>query len=178
MSILSWVKDNWITVTTTVVATVATGGANLVATAIAFGAGYLLDADRKQREQEDKKLNLAGKAGESIRKEVNGLQNQRTQLTNETEELVQQLNKHKSKLNDPNATEEEKNLAKRMIPIIQSNLDDKEGKINDLNKKIDDLLKTTPGVENQTQAIDFNKLLLIGGGALVIYFLLLKDKDK
>ncbi len=178
MSIISWVKDNWIAVTATVVTTIATGGTNIVAMGIAMGAGYLLDADRKQREQEDKKLELAGKVSESVRKENESLQNQRTELVKETEDLVQQLNKHKSKLNDPNATEEEKKQANKMIPIIQSQLGDKESKITDLNKKIENLLKNIPGIESQNQVIDFNKLLLIGGGCLIIYFLFLQDKDK
>src|SRR5258708_1355556 len=85
------------------------------------------------KQQEDMKLELAGKVSESVRKENESLQNQRTELVKETEDLVQQLNKHKSKLNDPNATEEEKKQANKMIPIIQSQLGDKESKITDLN---------------------------------------------
>ncbi|CAI2201489.1 5298_t:CDS:2, partial [Funneliformis geosporum] len=129
--------------------TVATGGTNLIAMGIAAGAGYLLDADRQQREQENKKLALAGKAGEAITSQVNGLQNDRNRVVQESEELIKEMQKHKAKLDDPNATPEEKELAKKMIPIIQAQLDDKARIITDYDKKIEDLLKNIPGVDNK-----------------------------
>ncbi|CAI2191353.1 548_t:CDS:2, partial [Funneliformis geosporum] len=145
--------QNATTIVATVATAVVTGGASLVIQAAAIGGAYLvgsaLDADRKQKEQEDKKLNLAGKAGEVVSGQVNDLQNRRNKVVQESKELIKEMQKHKAKLNDPNATPEEKELAKKMIPIIQTQLDDKTRIITDYDKKIADLLKNIPGVDNK-----------------------------
>lgn len=69
-------------------AAIATGGASLVIQAAVIGGAFVvgsaLDADRNQKEQEDKKLALAGKAGEAITGQVNNLQNERNQIVQES----------------------------------------------------------------------------------------------
>ncbi|CAI2189541.1 10684_t:CDS:2 [Funneliformis geosporum] len=173
----------------TVATAVVTGGASLVIQAAAIGGAYLvgsaLDADRKQKEQEDKKLNLAGKAGEVVSGQVNDLQNRRNKVVQESEELIKEMQKHKAKLNDPNATPEEKELAKKMIPIIQTQLDDKTRIITDYDKKIADLLKNIPGVDNKKgglinlESMDPQTKMIIGVIVfLVIYFAFIKEKEK
>ncbi|CAG8616005.1 6409_t:CDS:10 [Ambispora gerdemannii] len=146
-------QQNTTTIVATVAAGIVTGGASLVIQAAAIGGAYLvgsaMDADRKQKEQEDKKLTLAGKAGQAITDQVNNLQNDRNKAVQEAEDLIKELQRHKAKLNDPSATSEEKDTAKRMIPIIQSQLDDHSKKVSDYDKKIDDLLKSVPGANNK-----------------------------
>src|SRR3954447_95272 len=177
------------TIVATTVAAVVTGGSSLVIQAAAIGGAYLagsaLDADRKQKEQEDKKLAIAGKAGEAITGQVNNLQNQRNQVVQESEDLIKELQKHKAKVNDPNATPEEKDLAKRMIPIIQSQLDEKSKLISDYDKKIADLLKNIPdgseknkgGLINLESMDPQTKLIMCAIIFLIIYFAFIKEKD-
>ena len=153
---------------------------------IGLMAGAAIDADVKKRENENKQLALAGKAGEKITEEVTNLQNQRNQIVQETEELIKELQKHKTKLNDPNATPEEKELAKKMIPIIQNQLDEKNKKISDYDKKIEDLLKTIPGTDDGKKgslvnlgSMDPQTKLVIGAIIfLVIYFAFIKEKER
>ena len=173
----------------TVAAAVVTGGASLVIQAAAIGGAYLvgsaMDADRQQKEQEDKKLALAGKAGEAITGQVNNLQDQRNQVVQESEDLIKELQRHKAKENDPNATPEEKELAKKMIPIIQSQLDEKSKLIRDYDKKIADLLKNIPGNDNKKgglinlESMDPQTKLIMGAIIfLIIYFAFIKEKEK
>ncbi|CAG8773348.1 27403_t:CDS:10, partial [Gigaspora margarita] len=180
--------ENTTTIVATVAAGIATGGASLVIQAVAIGGAYLvgsaLDADRKQKEQEDKKLALAGKAGEAIAGQVSNLQNQRNQVVQESEELIKELQKHKAKINDPNATPEEKELAKKMIPIIQAQLDEKSKQVSDFDRKINDLLKNIPDGSNKggglaNLELDNNTKLIIGAIIfLIIYFAFIKEKEK
>src|SRR6185437_5110254 len=95
----------------------------------------------------------------------------------EAEDLVKELQRHKAKSNDPNATPEEKDLAKRMIPIIESQLNDKQRKISDYDKKIAELLNSIPDGSNKKGGglsnleLDYQTKLIIGAIIfLVIYF--------
>jgi hypothetical protein len=95
------------------------------------------------------------------------------------------MQKHKSKLNDPNATPEEKDLAKRMIPIIQSQLDEKGKLISDYDKKIDDLLKNILGNDSKKgglinlESMDHQTKLIMGAIIfLIIYFVFIEEKEK
>lgn len=174
----------------TTAAAIATGGASLVIQAAAVGGAFIvgsaMDADRQQKVQEDKKLTLAGKAGEAITGQVNNLQNQRNQVVQESEDLIKELQKHKTKLNDPNATPEEKELAKKMIPIIQAQLDEKSKVISDYDKKIEDLLKNIPdGSEKKKgglinlESMDPQTKMIMGAIIfLIIYFAFIKEKEK
>jgi len=145
-----------------------------------------MDADRKQKEQEDKKLALAGKAGDAVRGQVNDLQDRRNKVVQESEDLIKEMQKHKSKLNDPNATPEEKDLAKRMIPIIQNQLDEKSKEISNYDKKIEDLLKNIPdgtdrkkgGLINLESMDPQTKLIMGAIIFLIIYFVFIKEKEK
>lgn len=160
-----------------------TGGTSLLAMATLCGgiglvAGHFLDLDSEKRKQENQKLAMAGQAGEVVSNQVKGIQDQRTQVIQEAEELVKELQKHKAKLNDPNATPEEKDKAKKMIPIIESQLDDHNKKISDFDKKIDDLMKNLPGISVGKQEFDIKKIMIIGGAGLVIYLLLKNDRER
>ena len=184
MGFFNWVKENWITVTATVVTTVVTGGTNLIAMGIAAGAGYLLDADRKQREQEDKKLALVGKAGETISNEVKGLQNQRTDKISQLNTLEQQIQQKKNKLNDPNISEEEKAQIRSELASFVAQADKLKEEILDYDKKIDDLLKNIPGNDNKKgglinlENMDPQTKLIVGAIIfLIIYFAFIKEKD-
>src|SRR5207302_6460155 len=122
--------------------------------AIAYGAiglvaGSAIDADVKKRDNENQKLALAGQAGQAIQGQVNNLQDQRNKVVQEAEDLVKELQKHKAKVNDLNATPEEKELGKKMIPIIQNQLDEKGKQVSDYDKKIEDLLKNIPDGTNK-----------------------------
>ena len=170
-------------VTAGIILTPVTGGTSLVFAygAVGFLAGSFVDADIQKRDQENNKLALAGKAGEAIQGQVNNLQNQRNQIVQESEDLIKELQKHKTKLNDPDATPEEKDLAKKLIPIIQSQLDEKTKQISDYDKKIEDLLKSIPGSDKGGLANfqpDTQTKLIIGGVVfLVAYLVLVKDKE-
>ncbi|CAG8663447.1 3411_t:CDS:1, partial [Paraglomus brasilianum] len=103
----------------------------------------------------------------------------------EAEELIKELQRHKAKLNDPNATPEEKDLAKRMIPIIENQISEKDKKISDIDRKIEDLLKTIPGTDNKNKGglinlgnMDSQTKLIVGAIIfLIIYFAFIKEKD-
>jgi len=173
-----------------VAAAVVTGGASLVIQAAAIGGAFIvgsaMDADRQQKEQEDKKLALAGKAGDAVRGQINDLQDRRNKVVQESEDLIKELQKHKSKLNDPNATPEEKDLAKRMIPIIQNQLDEKSKLISNYDKKIEDLLKNIPdgsgkgkgGLINLESMDQQTKMIMGAIIFLVIYFAFIKEKER
>ena len=190
MGLWNWIKENTGKIIATGVAAVVTGGASIVIQAAAIGGAYLLgsamDADRKQKEQEDKKLALAGKAGDAVRGQVNDLQDRRNKVVQESEDLIKEMQKHKSKLNDPNATPEEKDLAKRMIPIIQNQLDEKSKEISNYDKKIEDLLKNIPdgtdrkkgGLINLESMDPQTKLIMGAIIFLIIYFVFIKEKEK
>lgn len=163
-----------------------TGGTSLAIAygAIGFVAGMAIDADVKKRENENQKITLAGKAGEAIQGQVSNLQNARNKVVQESEELIKEIQKHRTKLNDPNATQEDKELAKKMIPIIQNQLDEKSKQVSDYDKKIEELLKNIPGVDDKKGGLGIGNMdtqtkLIIGGVVfLVAYFVLIKDKDK
>jgi len=116
---------------------------------------------------------------------VNDLQDRRNKVVQESEDLIKELQKHKGKLNDPNATPEEKDLAKKMIPIIQAQLDEKTRIITDYDKKIEDLLKNIPdGSEKKKgglinlESMDPQTKLIMGAIIfLIIYFIFIKEKD-
>lgn len=166
---------------------VVTGGASLAIQAAAIGGAYIIgsamDADRKQQETEKQKLALTGKAGEAITGQVNNLQNERNKVVQEAEELIKELQKYKAKLNDPNATPEEKDQAKKMIPIIQNQLDEHSKKVSEYDKKIADLLNRIPDGSGNNKGLinlemDYQTKLIIGAIIfLVIYFTMIKDKD-
>ena len=189
MGLWNWIKENAGKIVATGVAAVVTGGASLVVQGVAIGgaflAGTLIDNDTKKRENENKKLNLAGKAGEAITTQVNGLQNDRNKVVKEAEELIKELQRHKAKLNDPNATPEEKDLAKRMIPIIENQISEKDKKISDIDRKIEDLLKTIPDGSEKSKgglinlgSMDPQTKLIMGAIIfLIIYFAFIKEKD-
>ncbi|CAI2175618.1 14552_t:CDS:2 [Funneliformis geosporum] len=132
----------------TTVAAVATGGASLAIQAVAIGAAYLagsaMDADIKKRENENKQLALAGKAGEVITNQVNGLQNDRSQKVNQLNTLEQQIQQKKSKLNDPNTSESEKAQIRSELISVVEQADKIRNEILDYDKKIEDLLKNIP----------------------------------
>lgn len=190
MGLFNWIKENVTTIIATTAAAIVTGGSSLIIQAAAIGGAYLagsaMDSDRKQKEQEDKKLALAGKAGEAITGQVNNLQNQRNQVVQESEDLIKELQRYKAKENDPNATPEEKELAKKLIPIIQSQLDEKSKLISNYDKKIDDLLKSIPdGSEKKKgglinlESMDHQTKLIMGAIIfLIIYFAFIKEKEK
>lgn len=184
-SIGNFVKNNVGKIAASAAAAIATGEASLVIQAVAIGGafviGSMIDADQQQRNIENKKLALAGKAGEAVQSQVNSLQDQRNQTVKEAEELAKELQKHKNKLNDPNATKNETELAKKMIPIIQNQLDEKSRKVSDYDRKIEDLLKNIPdGTDKGSKLgeIDPQTKLIIGAIVfLVIYFALIKEKE-
>ena len=188
MSLWNWIKNNTTTIIATTVAAVVTGGASLVIQAAAIGGAYLvgsaLDADRKQKEQEDKKLNLAGKAGEAITGQVNNLQNQRNQIVQESEDLIKELQKHKAKLNDPNTSETEKAQIRSEIATLVSSKGSLEQKIKGLDDKINDLLKNAQqtitgkgGLANLE--MDYQTKLIIAVVVFaIIYFMVIKDNDR
>src|SRR5947207_1844977 len=105
-------------------------------------------------------------------------------MAKEAEELIKELQKHKAKENDPNATPEERERAKKMIPIIQNQLDEKSGKVNDYDKKIDELLKNIPGSGGNKGVLtnfqpDFQTKIIIAVVVFaVIFFMIIKDKEK
>ena len=120
-----------------------------------------------------------------MRSQVNDLQTRRNQVVQESEDLIKEVQKHKAKLNDPNATSEEKDLAKKMIPIIQTQLDEKTRIITDYDKKIEDLLKNIPGGGEKKpgglinlESMDPQTKLIMGAIIfLIIYFVFIKEKD-
>lgn len=179
MGLFNWIKENWVTVAATAVTAIATGGTSLIAVGIAAGAGYLLDADRKQRELEEKQLNIAGQAGQAIRGEINNIQDKRTQDVSQLNTLQQQVTQKQAKLNDPNTPEHEKVQIRSEIASAMSQASTIEQRIKGYDKQIEDLLKNVPGANNtKSQGIDTKQLLIIGGACLAIYLLVIKDKDK
>lgn len=161
-----------------------TGGTSLIAaTAVCGGvglvAGYLLDKDEEKKEKENQQLVLNSQASREIKEEVNNLQNQRTQETSQLNNLEQQLSQKQNKLNDPNTPEQEKTQVRSEIASIVSQKSSLEQKIKSYDTKIDSLLKNMPGGKaSESQVIDTQKLLIIGGACLAIYLLVIKDKDK
>ena len=80
---------------------------------------------------------------------------------------------------------QEKDLAKKMIPIIQAQLDEKTRIITDYDKKIADLLKNIPdgtdrkkgGLINLESMDPQTKMIMGAIIFLIIYFAFIKEKD-
>lgn len=71
-----------------------------------------------------------------------------------------------------------------MIPIIQTQLDEKSKQVSDFDRKINDLLKNIPDGSNKggglaNLELDNNTKLIIGAIIfLIIYFAFIKEKEK
>ncbi|KLL04215.1 MAG: hypothetical protein MRECE_2c116 [Mycoplasmataceae bacterium CE_OT135] len=167
---------------------VVTGGTSLAVQAACIGGALLvgaaIDNDRKKRENENQQLNLKGEVSKEIRDEINNLQDERSQLASQQNTTDQQIAQKQSKLNDPNISEHEKAQIRNEIASLMSSRGSIEQQIKNLDDKISNLLKNaqqtiTGGGGLANLEMDYQTKLIIAAVVfLVIYFLLIKDKDR
>lgn len=169
---MSW--GGWILTGIGLLAAPVTGGASLLL--CLPQAKELWNEDKNKREAENRQL--TNQASKEIKNEVNNIQDKRSQDVSQLSTLDQQLAQKQNKLNDPNVSETEKVQIRSEIASMVSQRSAAEQRIKDYDKKIEDLLKSIPGAKTPGTQIDLNKLLLIGGAGLAIYFLVIKDKEK
>src|ERR1044072_6376249 len=188
MNLLKFIKDNFVTIAATAALAFATAGTSLAVQAVGIGAAVLvgssIDADRKKRENESKQLDLKKDISDETKKEVENLQNQRSQEASEVNTMDRQLAQKQTRLNDPNTPEEEKVQLRSDIATIMANKSSREQNIKNLDSKISGLIKSNPaakpesGIINLPKAeeIDFQTKLIIGGIIfLIIYFVMIKE---
>ena len=188
MGLWNWIKENTGKIIATTVVAVATGGASLAVQAVAIGGAYLvgsaIDDDKKKQENENKALNLKGEISKQIREEINNLQNERSQEASQLNNLDQQIVQKQNKLNDPNVSESEKIRIRSELASLISQRSSIQSRIKGLDEKIESLIKqgnktVTGGGGLANMELDHNTKLIIGAIVfLVIYFTLIKDKEK
>ncbi|CAJ0882531.1 10666_t:CDS:2 [Entrophospora sp. SA101] len=181
-------NNNVGTVILTAGAAVLTGGASIGIQAACIGGAFLvgasIDADKKKRENENKQLNLKSEVSKEIRDEINNLQDERSQLASQQNTIDQQVAQKQNRLNDPNVSEHEKAQIRSEIAALMSSRSSVEQQIKSLDDKINALLKNaqqtiTGGGGLANLEIDYQTKLIIAAVVfLVIYFLLIKDKDR
>lgn len=175
-------------VTAGIILAPATGGASLAlgCAAAGFVAGSIVDDDMHKREQENKKLVLAGKAGEVITNQVNGLQDDRSKKVAQLNNLEQLIQQKKNKLNDPNVSESEKIQIRSELASFVAQADKLKEEILGYDKKIEELLKNIPdGSEKKKgglinlESMDPQTKMIMGAIIfLIIYFAFIKDKER
>lgn len=185
---MSWMK--WVGLAVGLVLAPVTAGGSLALTGttlayagIGLGIGYWLDEDKKKRDNESKAIEQNTEITKQIRDEITNLQDERSQEASKLNNLEQQQAQKETKLNDPNTPESEKAQIRSEIASIISQRGSAEKRIKELDEKIANLIKANPGVgnanENNTSLpkIGYEKMLMIGGAILIVY-LIAKDKDK
>lgn len=191
MSFFDWIKDNLITVAGTAIAAVATGGLSLGVQAACVGGALLLgaslDSDRKKRENESEQLKANTQITAEIRDVVNNLQNERSQLASQQNNIDQQIAQKQAKLNDPNTSEPEKEQLRGEIVALMADRGTIDQKIKGIDEKIAELIKSNPnskqklGLINLPKAQDLDlqtKMIMAGVVFLIIYFMMIKDNDR
>jgi hypothetical protein len=121
----------------------------------------------KAREEESKRL-----------REEKDEENKKLKHNNE------EIERLRSVINNPHASEEEKNNAKKRIVILEDENKDLKKKLDKISEKLDDLSKVPPApsrpwnLPNLSNLKLIDKALIAGGVVLLIYLLIPESKKK
>lgn len=122
-----------------------------------------------------------GKKHDEIDEKMKNREQKISQLNN----LEQEIQQKKNKLNDPNTSEMEKAQIRSELALFVAQADKLKEEILGYDKKIDDLLKNIPGADNKKgglinlESMDQQTKLILGAIVLLIfYFVFIKEKEK
>ena len=119
---------------------------------------------------------------EERRKDLERLQKELEETTQKIKSNDEEMDRLRAIINDPNKSEDEKSDARKKLDIIEGENDDLKRKLRGLEDKVKEIENNKPTVPavpwNLPKLNAYDKLLMTGVLALVIYYLFLKEDKK
>lgn len=137
-------------------------------------ASQNLEAFKLQTEQWKELIKAREEESKRLREEKDE-ENKKIKHNNE------EIDRLRSVINSPHASEEEKKNAKKRIVILEDENKDLKDKLNKIDKKLDELSKTPPAPSRSWNLPNLkliDKVLIAGGVVLLIYLIIPESKKK